>query len=397
MVANLKEIDPDDARLRAQGFDPRAPAAQALATLRELRGKPGVSAAAIARALGNLADAGAGEMLSAMEPNASGALRREIRRSIYKLRRRGIAVPEAAPDRVVAVPSAPAAPGVTALMSPIDQDGAQIIWMMKERAQGGLMRLWGLLSESDGLAGAQVLALNRRELRAQREELEQQAKVKLVEIEPALADFILCDAYRRTPESRRALVGNFYTLRTEIMSGPPPAEIAHPIYSELAEKAAGEPSADLMKEPEITELRFSPEQLKPYLEEVNRAQESVLVVSRASQEERISGAVDRAIEGLLSGAKAQRIRRRLEDTALYLLKTGRPEAAGWAGAAAAKIRDGADLKRVAFFRTLVQTQLAALMAQEKERKQDEPRLIVTPAEAIRAQQERQTRMRGPRR
>ena len=47
-------------------------------------------------------------------------------------------------------------------------------------------------------------ALNRRELKTQQEELEQQAGVKLIEIDPRLADFILCDAYRRTSGVRVA-------------------------------------------------------------------------------------------------------------------------------------------------------------------------------------------------
>jgi hypothetical protein len=85
------------------------------------------------------------------------------------------------------------------------------------------------------------------------------------------------------------------------------------------------------------------------------------------------------------------LRRRLEDTGLYLAKTGRRQQAGWAAAAAAKIRDGADLRKVPFFRSMVKTQLGAMMAQEAERKREEPRLIMTPAEAIRAQEEARAR------
>ena len=394
-MSSAKEISPDDGKLRELGFDPTVP--DALAKLRELRANPAASASAIARALGGIADPGAAEMLVEMEAGASGALRREIRRSIFKLRQRGIAVHEPEPEPHKAPPAAPAATGLSAFMSPIDAEGAQIVWIVKARPQGGVLRLWGLISEDEGLAGVQNHSLTRRELKVQREELEKQATVKLVEIDPRLADFIVCDAYRRTPESRRGQVGNFHALRTEITSAPPPTDFESPIYSELAAEAAGEPSADLMKEPEIAEIRIPPEQLKPYIDEVNRAQESVLVVSRASQSERIMSAVEKAIAELLSGERAMRLRRRLEITAEYMRKTGRRQAAGWAAAAAAKIRDGADLKHIAFFRTLVQTQLASMIAQETERKQEEPRLIVTPAEAMRAQQERQARMRGPRR
>ncbi|HXN85058.1 MAG TPA: hypothetical protein VN867_03255, partial [Candidatus Binataceae bacterium] len=203
-----------------------------------------------------------------------------------------------------------------------------------------------------------------------------------------------CDAYRRTSEADRLNVGTFYALRAEVTGAPAPTEIAHPIYSELGTEAAGEPSIELLKEPEIQEFRMTPEQLAPYLEEVNRAQESVLVVSRSSQEDRIQGAVEKAIDDLLGGARAYRMQRRLEDTALYMMKTGRRQQAGWAAAAAAKIRDGAELKKIAFFKTMVQTQLGAMIAQESERKNAEPRLIMTPAEAMRAREEQQARLRG---
>jgi len=393
-VANpKKELDTNQTRLRELGFDPGAPVPERIAKLDQLRGQAAASDLAIAKALGEIEDPAAGELLVEMEANATGALRREIRRAIYKLRRRDIEVRE--PEAERKAPSEPTEMGLTALMSAIDPEGAQIVWMIKARASGGVVRLWGLVSETLGLAGVQNHALARRELNAQQKELEAQSGTRLVDIDPRLADFILCDAYRRTPESGRLNVGSFYALRTEVTSAPTPTDLSHPIYAEFAKEAAEEPSIDLLKELEIQAFRIPPKELEPYLDEVNRAQESVLVVSRSSQDERIMGAVEKAIGELLSGARAERLRRRLEDTGLYLARTGRRQQAGWAAGAAAKIRDGADLAKVPFFRSLVQTQLGAMMAQAAERKREEPRLIMTPAEAIRAQE--QARARGPRR
>ena len=395
-MANPKDLDLNETQLRELGFDPSAPAEDRLAKLRDLRGKSPATDLAVARALGEINDPGAAEMLVEMETNATGALRREIRRAIYKLRQHHVEVREPAIDRKPA-PAGAAEAGLIGYMSPIDADGAQIVWLVKSRNQGGVIRLWGLTSETEGLAGVQNHSISRRELKTQHDELERQAGVKLIEIDPQLADFILCDAYRRTPEGERGKVGTFHALRSEVTGAPTPTELSHPIYSQLAKESAEEPSVDLLKEPELQEFRIPPEQLKPYLEEVNRAQETVLVVSRSSQEERIMSAVEKAIAEILSGDRAMRLRRRLEDTSLYMLATGRRQQAGWAAAAAAKIRDGADLKTVPLFRTLVQTQLGAMLTQETERKQAEPRLIMTPAEALRVQQEQQARLRGPRR
>ncbi len=389
MANPKKDLDINQTRLHELGFDPAAPIPERIAKLRELQGKPEAGNPAIANALGEINDPAAAELLVEMEASATGALRREIRRAIYKLRQHGIEVHEPEAEHK-AVP-APAESGLTALMSPLDPEGAQIVWMIRARPRGGVVRLWGLVSETQGLAGVQNHALNRRELKTQQEELQQQAGVKLVEVDPHLADFILCDAYRRTPEAARLNVGSFYALRTEVTGAPLPTQLSHPIYAEFAKEAAEEPSIELLKEPEVQAFRIPIKDLEPYLEEVNRAQESVLVVSRSSQEDRILGAVEKAIGELLSGERAERLRRRLEDTGLYLARTGRRQQAGWAAAAAAKIRDGADLKKVAFFRSLVQTQLGALMAQEAEHKREEPRLIMTPAEAIRAQEAARSR------
>ena len=390
MANPKKDLDINLTRLREMGFDPAASVTERIAKLDALRGKAGESDLAIAKALGEINDPAAGELLVRMEAQASGALRREIRRAIYKLRQHHVEVREPAAEQKT---STPIEAGLTALMSPIDPEGAQIVWMIKARTGGGVVRLWGLVSESQGLVGVQNHALSRRELNAQQKDLEEQSGSKLVEIDPRLADFILCDAYRRTSESARLNVGSFYALRTEVTGASPPTELTHPIYAEFAKEAAEEPSIELLKEPELLAFRIPVKELEPYLDEVNRASESVLVVSRTSQDDRILAVVDKAIGELLSGERAHRLRRRLEDTALYFARTGRRQQAGWATAAAAKIRDGADLTKIQFFRSLVQTQLGAMMAQEVERKREEPRLIMTPAEAIRAQEQARARRR----
>src|ERR1700736_5616574 len=105
------DVEHEDAQLREGGFDPAASPAEALARLDELRAAPGVSAGAIARALGAIARPESAAMLGGMEAGASGALRREVRRALFRLRQRGIAPaigagPTAAPARPAAEPPA---------------------------------------------------------------------------------------------------------------------------------------------------------------------------------------------------------------------------------------------------------------------------------------------------
>lgn len=391
-MSKSSEINPDDAKLIEAGFDPALAPADAIAKLRELRGNPGITDLAIARALGAIADAGAAAMLVAMEAGATGAIRREVRRALYKLKQHGIDAPASNPPAAGAVHDDDSEKSeITAMLSPIDGEGARIVWIVKPRMQGGLIRMWALISEQDGLVGAQNTRLSRRELKSERDELERRAQVRLVDGDWRVADFIACEAWRNTPESRRGQVGNFLALRSELIASPPPTELAHPVYAELAAEAAAEPSVELLKEPELLEWRLPDAQLKAYVDEINQAGESVIVLSPLHKQERVNAVIDRATKELLTGDNGRRIQRRLEDIAYYLARVGRRAPAGWAAGAAARLRDGIDVTKVLFFQAFIRTQLGTVAAAEQQKAEEEPRLIMTPAEAMRAREARTRR------
>ncbi len=395
-MANLKASDAEDARLREAGFDPAAAPDRAVEKLEALRGAPGVADGAIARALGAIASPAAAAALARMEAQAAGAVRREIRRALYRLRQRGIEPPRTVMQAARAIAEArtgAAEAGLDALLSPADADGARVVWLLKSRPGGGIRRLWGLVSERDGMLGVNLTSLTRKELRQDRADLERRAGVPMVEADWRVADFILCDAWRRTPEAGRREAGNFFAMRAELVAASPPAALDHPIYRDFAGEIEHDPPAELMAEPEAGAFTFGPEAVRGYAEEIANLRNSVIVLNRAQQEERALLVVERAIGELLAGGNGVRLRRHLEDTAHYLARTGRRTQAGWAAAAAARLRDGADLKRIPFFQAFVRAQLGAVIAREEEQRREEPRLIMTPAEAMRA---RQAAMRRPR-
>ena len=347
--------------------------------------------AAIARALGAVIDVEAAQMLAEMEAGASGTLRREIRRALFRLKQHGIEPPAAAAP-AASIPRGDATE-IAAMLSPIDVEGARIVWIVKPRMQGGVIRMWALISDSDGLVGAQNTGLTRRELKSEREELERRANVKLVDADWRVADFIACEAYRNTPAARRGHVGNFLVLRAEMISSPPPTELVHPVYAELAAEIVSEPSVELLKEPELLEWRLPDTLIKPYVEEINRAGESVIVLNPMHKQERVNAVIDRATAEILAGDNGRRIRRRLEDIAYYMARDKRRVQAGWAAAAAARLRDDIDVTKVLFFQALVRTQLGTVAAAEEQKAAEEPRLIMTPAEAMRAREAREARTR----
>jgi hypothetical protein len=382
-----KQTETSISQLREVGFDPDAAPADAVAKLASLRTRS--NDIAIARALGQIAAPEAASMLAEMEAGTSGGLRREIRRSLFRLRQHGIEPPVIA-QNAAARPAQDDA-GLSGMMSVVDADGARIVWIVKSRAGGGLRRLWALISEKDGLLAVTAESLSRRELRSDRAELERRAGAPMVEADWHLVDFIMCEAHRRTSDERRARVGNFLSLRTELVPVAPSLDFRHPLYDEFAGPAAGDPSVDLIKEPDIAAYKLPEDVIRPFADETAELQQSTLVLNRMLQEERVNAVLERTIEHLLTGDLAYRLRRRLEDTGYYFARTGKRAQAGWAVAAAAKLRDQADLKRIAFFQLFMRVQLGAILTEQQEKQQEQPRLIMTPAEMMRARAAAQAR------
>ncbi len=95
---------------------------------------------AIARALGEIVAPEAAAMLAEMEVGATGALRREIRRSLFRLRQHRIEPPAIAQTSTATASVEPADSSLSGLLSPADAEGARIGWLLKSRAGGGLKR-----------------------------------------------------------------------------------------------------------------------------------------------------------------------------------------------------------------------------------------------------------------
>ncbi|MBV8773558.1 MAG: hypothetical protein JO166_14695, partial [Deltaproteobacteria bacterium] len=281
-MTSAKQPDESLAQLRGLGFDPAAPPAEALAKLGSLRTDE--NGIAIARALGQIAAPGAAEMLAEMEPGSSGMLRRDIRRSLFRLRQQGVEAPATVHPSAGAQQPADSDTGLSGMMSIADAEGARIVWIVKPRPGGGLKRLWGLLSESDGLVAVTSETLSRKEMRSDRTEIEKRAGAQMIEADWRLVDFIMHEAYRRTPEERRGRVGSFLALRTEIIDVPPAADFHHPVYDEFPAEAASQPHPDLMKEPDIAAYNLPQDAIKSFADEITQLQQSTLVLNRMVQE-----------------------------------------------------------------------------------------------------------------
>ncbi len=386
-------------QLKAQGIDPVQEPHLAVARLTEMRGRGELSDLALVDALEQLAVPAAVPVLERIASAAHGQTRRRAKQALFRLRQRmpaeaglsaaaeqtGAAEETSSTDRLEKRSEAnPEAGKLEGLISGFDPVGVRIVWLIKPILQGGVRRLSALVSYRSGMLMAYLERLSRREIRQERQNLELRLQTRLVEADWRLTDFILCEAFRETSEADRVKVGHFLERRAELLAAPVPEEIVHPVYAELNVSEELQPSPSLLDHPLMEAFLPTRDEVSAFVAESEAIEHSPLILSRAQQLERFEQVVDKALVHLLEGPRASRARRYLEDAAYYMARIGQTEYARSAAAAALLLRQNADVRRVAFFRRWVEKALVAALEDKARTELENPRLVLTPAEAMRA-------------
>ena len=311
-------------------------------------------------------------------------LRKEARRSLFKLAQRGLAIPREIEGRATSVaPLFSHGPAIEAYMSPPDGSGGYLIWIAKPQANRGLQLIQAMLHSREGLlriGGAQV---PRKELREMARDIKAKHGATMIVIPWEYADRALYAGYETAKARGQTGLENFHELRSIIGTGKP-KELPHPIYDKLAghearEGAWREGSRRLLDEPELRYWVLTDGWLQAFLPQIQEAQTSRLVLNPAQKEERLAAIVRDAVKELCRGDNGKAWQRRMEDMALYFFATGRLSQAKLALAVALQIGEGdPGPLDVSFLTGLVQKSFAVFLSQQKAQKDQEPSLIIKP-------------------
>jgi hypothetical protein len=374
------------ATLAGLGLDPEAVAAGRApeTALRELIAGP--EGARLASALGELAEPAVAALLVGLEPYARDrGARKEVRRALYRLRQRGVPVPEppvAAGRSIAAV----AAPEPSAWLPAFGGGGDRIMWLERPLLEGGALFVYAHVHEPRGLLDVSVAEAGRKRLRELKERVAAELKVTLVPADWRVIDALLVEASERSAagESHR----DYLRIRPRITPDPPrpPAEPVSPrVDPPAAEEAAALAAASeaLFAEPEFQSWGPDPEAAAPFIAELTRVRESPIVLTPLQQEDRAREIVGRAVAAL---APPPVMARRLEGTAYVLAQAGRTEVARRALGVARVLRDHpADAVTVPFVGVFVHRALGGFLAADDARREEERRssLVVTPGEFLR--------------
>ncbi len=343
----------------------------------------GSEGAALADALGELATEAVAALLVALEPHATGRdARTAIRRALYRLAQRGVAVPArpAAP-----APRPAAGPEIEGLLSHADGRGDRLVWLTRPSAAAGVLLVAAQLNEPGGLIDLQLAEVSRKQLRAARQRLEAEARLRLVAAPWRVLDALLVEAHERAGSTDRQR--DYLRVRPRLTSEPA-APAAEPVSPRVTPPTADEAPAlvrdslSLLDQPELATWWPAEEALAPFVEEIAGVRESPILVSRVQQEERVREVLRRAAATVTPPAV---LARRLAGIAYVLAETGRAPAARTALAVAALLRERpGDAADIPFVAALVERPLGQVLAAETARREEAEQgsLVMTPAQFL---------------
>lgn len=380
-----KEIRSGLDALRKAGVAVDEPSPTLVDPLQDQLGKNPQIDLAIAFTLGRIAESAAVEALAKMEGEAGDkALKKEIRRSLFKLSQRGLTVPEAKTSGSSgAIPLLRAGAEIEAYMSAIDGAGGRLLWIAKPQAGHGLQTIQAMVSDREGLLRVGGAQIRRKELRNMMREIKDTHGISMISVPWEYANQTLYDGYEQAKSQGRSGFENFHELLTAIGAKKPgPQE--HPIYRRLNAETVRdgswrEQSRRLLDAPELRFWFFDEDWVRPYLSQLEEAKSSRLVLNQVQKEERLAGIVRDAVKAFCAGQTGAVLHRRLEDMALYFIETGREDLARLSLAVAIQIATGdPGPLDISFLTGLVQKSFGYYLSQEKTKQADEPSFIVKP-------------------
>jgi hypothetical protein len=380
-----KQIESGLEALRQAGVAVDEPSPSLVRRLQDQFGKHPQVDLAVVFTLGRIAEAAAVEVLAKIENEARDkALKKEIRRSLFKLSQKGLAVPEArTADSTGTTPSLRTGSDIEAYMSAVDGAGGRLLWIVKPQAGHGLQTIQAMVSDREGLLRVGGAQIRRKELRNMTREIKDKHGIHMISLPWQYADQTLYDAYEKAKSQGRSGFENFHELRAGIAAGKPKQQ-EHPIYRRLKADVVGEgswreQSRRLLEEPELRFWFLDEDWVTPYLSQLEEAQSSRLVLNQVQKEERLAGIVRDAVKKFCAGETGAVLQRRMEDMALYFNETGREDAARLSLAVAIQIGNGdPGPLDISFLTGLVQKSFGFYLSQQKTKQAEEPSFIVKP-------------------
>jgi hypothetical protein len=311
-------------------------------------------------------------------------IRKVIKRSIYRLKSKGVAVDEMISNKEGSVLRPSQAEPKGGFGSGIDFLGQRLLLLVIPRPGRGLTVMRGIVSDLRGLLDFSRDEMTRKEFRIFFEEVQGKNPIPVVEMEPSHVAFLFALAHQLNLERKGTSNQEYLHAKSEIDSIQ--KDYGKPlIYSHLQvdeivkdDRMLGK-GGNLLKADLFNSWRIEEEEIRSFADEIWGAEESKIVLNQAQKEVRFQGIYQKALTELFSGERRFLYQRRLEEMAYVLLKLGREEEAKISLSVALDLEKPLNLIQPnPFLYQLVVKSIYSLLAETYEKKSKEPSLIVKP-------------------
>ena len=155
------------------------------------------------------------------------ALKKEIRRALYRLAQRGVAGARSETPVQPAPAPVHATTEAEGFVSPIDPSGDRLFWIIKPKAGGGIWHMSTVVNEPGGLRESVLAETTRKGLRTLRDDLGKRHGLRMVEVDARYVDWITSEGFERAqqrPEGVPESAKGFAAQRLQLF--PFPAALA---------------------------------------------------------------------------------------------------------------------------------------------------------------------------
>ena len=323
-------------------------------------------------------------LLRMLDVARSKKVAKTIKRSLYRLRGRGIAVEEIPLDKGESIFRPPKAEPSKGFGSGIDSLGERFLLLALPHPGRGLAVIQAGVSDTQGLANFVGDEMTRKGFRVFLQELKEKFPFPLIEMEPSYVGFLITQAYQLTLEKKGTPSQDYLHLKTEIDNIKKEYEKPF-IYSYLQADETTEDdrllrrAGDLLKADVFADWEIEKNQIQPYADAVWEAEESKLVLNPVQKEARFQEIYQKALSDLFSGERRVLYERRLEEMADFLFKLGRQEEARVSLAVARDLKKPMNpFQPNPFLLQMVTTSIFKLLRDAYEKQVKEPSVLVKP-------------------
>jgi hypothetical protein len=248
-------------------------------------------------------------------------VRKAVKRTLFKLRQKGISVPDVEDDSHSAAsvlqPVSVEAP-IATVGAIGDLMGSRPVVVIIDRAAKGQDLGIGLVSDEEGISQFLHGNFSRRKVNELIESIMEGAG-PLVETTLAHALTILETAYRQHQEHHPEIPTDYLEIRPWLLDHAAPLD--HPIiYDHIPRDSLPDEDLTDSQVERLLEHEFLKswlvdfEQLRPYMEDMGKADGSPIVLTEAQKAARIQEIKEKSLEELFPAEKRTLLRQRLEET-----------------------------------------------------------------------------------